>query len=755
MQKRVFEGVVVLGLLAILGIGTLHASANPAVLAVCALIALVYLYGGIELLRFRRATASLDTATRALTAPPEDLDAWLQGLDASLRSAVRLRIAGERVALPAPMLPAYLSGVLVLLGMLGTLLGMMMTLRGTGLALETAVDLQAIRDSLAAPVKGLGHAFGTSIAGISGSAALGVLTALCKRERLAVARALDTAIAGPMRGFGRAQREDAVWQQLQAQGMQLPALVAQLQTLAETLDQRDATAREHQQALQQALLNGSEAMQAQQLARQEAFLSRSEAAQLQLANAVQGALVAGIAQAGQAAQALLQPVVEATLGGIAQSARSLHGEVAQALQGQARETGTALQAATASIAQLWTQALAEQRQTGVAMLGDANHAMTQMLAQQEARGRALAETVAAQLQQHIDANAAAWAQALERQQRMQADFTANQQAQLAMQATEQAQAQARQQAALAALIDQQQVAHARQAAEQQAAQGQWVDAFAQQAQHVLAGIERNQQAAQLALQASEAQRQELWREAATALTERLGQQWLAISDASAQRQQQMCDVLQHNAEAIAAQGRQQVEATLAEVRTLLQAASAAPRAAADVIGELRQSLSDSLQRDATMLAERNQLLGTFGTLLETLNHAAGGQQAAIDALVSRAGSLLAQSAERIDTRFNADAERLEAAATRTATGALEIAGIGDAFASAVDAFAASNAQLVERLARLEGALEQSMARSDEQLAYYVAQAREVVDLSLLSQRQIVDDLRRLGESRAGNALESA
>jgi len=36
-----------------------------------------------------------------------------------------------------------------------------------------------------------------------------------------------------------------------------------------------------------------------------------------------------------------------------------------------------------------------------------------------------------------------------------------------------------------------------------------------------------------------------------------------------------------------------------------------------------------------------------------------------------------------------------------------------------------------------------MARSDEQLAYYVAQAREIVDLTLGSQKQLVEDLQRL------------
>jgi hypothetical protein len=57
------------------------------------------------------------------------------------------------VALPGPALTPYLAGLLVLLGMLGTFLGMVVTLKGTGLALENATDVEAIRASLAAPVR--------------------------------------------------------------------------------------------------------------------------------------------------------------------------------------------------------------------------------------------------------------------------------------------------------------------------------------------------------------------------------------------------------------------------------------------------------------------------------------------------------------------------------------------------------------------------------------------------------------------------
>jgi alpha-glucosidase (family GH31 glycosyl hydrolase) len=40
-------------------------------------------------------------------------------------------------------------------------------------------------------------------------------------------------------------------------------------------------------------------------------------------------------------------------------------------------------------------------------------------------------------------------------------------------------------------------------------------------------------------------------------------------------------------------------------------------------------------------------------------------------------------------------------------------------------------------------MDKSTLRSDEQLAYYVAQAREVIDLSVMSQKEVVEELRQL------------
>ena len=191
--------VFFVGLAAVCWIGAGYVGSNPLGLAVTVLIGACYLAGALELYRYGQATSTLEHAVADLSAAPPSLGDWLSRLHPSLRNAARLRIEGERVALPGPSLTPYLVGLLVLLGMLGTLLGMMATLRGTGMALESATDLQAIRGSLAAPVKGLGFAFGTSIAGVATSAMLGLLSALCKRERLQSVQLLDVKIATTLR----------------------------------------------------------------------------------------------------------------------------------------------------------------------------------------------------------------------------------------------------------------------------------------------------------------------------------------------------------------------------------------------------------------------------------------------------------------------------------------------------------------------------------------------------------------------------
>ena len=90
-----------------------------------------------------------------------------------------------------PQASPYLVGLLVMLGLLGTFVGMVETLMGTVTALQSSHDLSAMRDDLAAPIMGLGFAFGTSVAGVSASACLGLIATLSRRERASVARKIE------------------------------------------------------------------------------------------------------------------------------------------------------------------------------------------------------------------------------------------------------------------------------------------------------------------------------------------------------------------------------------------------------------------------------------------------------------------------------------------------------------------------------------------------------------------------------------
>ena len=129
--------------------------AHALALTMTPLIGTVHVFGALELLRFHQATRTLAQAVAAI---PEHLNSPATGctLHPSLQNVVRLRVEGERIGLPGPALTPYLVGLLVMLGMLGTFLGMVVTLNGAVMALETTTDLQTIR---AAGSAGQGLAF--------------------------------------------------------------------------------------------------------------------------------------------------------------------------------------------------------------------------------------------------------------------------------------------------------------------------------------------------------------------------------------------------------------------------------------------------------------------------------------------------------------------------------------------------------------------------------------------------------------------
>ncbi|CAK0300064.1 Methyl-accepting chemotaxis protein [Burkholderia pseudomallei] len=280
-------------------------------------------------------------------------------------------------------------------------------------------------------------------------------------------------------------------------------------------------------------------------------------------------------------------------------------------------------------------------------------------------------------------------------------------------------------------------------------------AFEQHTAALLRAMSESHSALQATLESRDEQRLATWTDSLGSIAAKLGAEWAQTSAQAANRQQAIYDALAHTARDLSAHTQAHASATIAEISRLVQAASEAPRVAAEVVAELRQKLSDSMVRDTAMLEERNRMLATLETLLDAVNHASSEQRAAVDALVATSSALLQRVGTQFTDEIGTQTDRLGGVAAQITGSAVEIASLGDALGAAVQSFGESNDKLVAHLQRIEAALDKSLARSDEQLAYYVAQAREVIDLSMMSQKQIIEELQRVGGERASAGAAAA
>jgi len=687
--KRSFAVAFTIGLLTVAWVATgFLLSASWIALAMTLAIGAGYLVGANELRQYRAATAGLAQALEQIPQPLDRLGDWLERVPAGLRSAVRLRVEGERGALPGPALTPYLVGLLVMLGMLGTFLGLVVTFKGAVFALEASTDLQAVRAALAEPIKGLGLSFGASVAGVAASAMLGLMSAFCRRERLEAARQLEGRIATDLRAFSLAYQRQEAFRALQDQAGALPEVAARLDALMERIERRG-------QQLDEQLLQRQAQLQ------QEVSQAYGRLAQ-DVGIALKDSLVAATRAAGES----IQPVVERAMAQVAQDTRGLHERLGTSAQAQvdtlsqrfatqlatvqehlARSQAThadgeqqRLQAWTASLQSLATDLQAQWRQ-----------AADQAIAQQRAITEALAQS-AQEVREAVATSVQQVSQSVERS---------------ALQVAEHASAQAGR-----ALDDVSQLLArsedlVRSRVESEA---RWADEHAQRM----------------------AQMTDLWRTELGALREEESRRGQAAVDRLGELQ---AAVGQHLATLGTA-----LEAPLSR---LLATASEVPQAAASIIARLREEMSQFAERDNLALQERTRLMTQLGTLLESVNQAAGEQRAAIEALVGSASRVLDQAGAQFAQALQAQAGQSADAAAQVGASAVELASLAEAFGHSVQGFQAGNDKLVASLQGIEASINRSTARSDEQLAYYVAQAREVIDLSIASQQGLVDHLRQL------------
>lgn len=783
-NKRFFMVAFVLGLAAVAWVGAGFFGTSWLALAMTLVIAGVYVAGAWELKQFRTATATLAQALAKLDAAPHNLGDWLAGLHPALQNAVRSRVEGERVALPGPALTPYLVGLLVMLGMLGTFLGMVVTFKGAVFALEGSTDLQAIRSALAAPIKGLGLAFGTSVVGVATSAMLGLMSAISRRERLDVVRRLDASINTVLRPFSLVHQRQETFKALQQQAHALPEVVDKLQSMMDRMEQR------------------GQLLDTQLLEQQANFHRDVGVAYTGLADTVGTSLKDSLTASAKIAGESLQPVVEAAMAEMAAESQRMHTRLSEVVQVQvlAQVEGLSAQfgATARTVSDTWTAALQNHTRTSDAQAQGLDRALASFtdtfaersgallatvssnLTQSQA-DQALAEqqrlatwtqsfdTMAAGLQgewQRVGAEAFAQHQAVcQTLEKTASDITAHsgQHTHQALEAMATFVAQAEELGRVRAETE------TRWLAQHDERMAQVVDVWRTALEKTASDItERSSEHAGQTLGAMEklmAQSEDLGRVRTETEARWLAQQedhmqkvasvWRtelgALRAEEDVRGQAAVDRLGALQAALALQLATLGTALEEPMTRLVKITAEVPQAAAEVIAQLRQEMTRLTERDNIALEERTGLVEKISTLLQTIDHAADEQRAAMTSLVESTSGMLTQASGQFTQMLDAQSGKAADVAAHVSSSAVELASLGESFQHSVQLFNASNEKLMDNLQRIESTVSQSMARSDEQLAYYVAQAREVIDLSITSQQGIVEDLRQLHQQRAAQA----
>jgi hypothetical protein len=710
MNRNVFLSTFLLGATAVVWVAFGFFGANHLALLMTLVIGAVYGFGALELHRFRQVTSTLVTALSAIPDHLVSLDTWLSSIHPSVQNPVRLRIEGERVGLPGPAMTPYLVGLLVMLGMLGTFLGMVVTLNGAVFALEGTTDLQAIRSAFAAPIKGLGLSFGTSVAGVAASAMLGLMSAISRRERMVAAQMLDTKIGTVLRSFSLTYQRQETFKALQLQSQALPAVVGQLQSMMTKMESMS-------QQLNERLLHN-----------QDSFHQEVKVVYTGLAHSVDQSLRSSLTQSAHAASESIRPVVVAAMAGISNEARLQHERMVETTQVQLDALAARLGATASTVTDAWTSAVNHQDRTSadlVTRLGGALDALGETF---EKRSAALLTAIQ---ESYIT---------------LQADQAAHERQQLDVWMTSL-------EAMLASLkLDWQQTGADTLALQQQICSTLTRTTLEITEQSKTSSHTTLDEISRLLACSEELARSRITAEAGwtTQHGERMDQlvsmlrtELGALREEESLRGKAAVERLSELQTTVTGHLTTLGTALEAPITRLIHTASEAPRAAAEVIGNLRQEISNSVARDNELLEERSRIMGTLSSLLDAINHASVEQRAVIDALVASSAVALGHAGSQFAEKVDAEAVKLSDIAANVTSSAVEVSTLSETLSFAMRSFNEANEKLIANLQRIEGALDKSMARSDDQLAYYVAQAREIIDLSIMSQKEIVDEMRQL------------
>ncbi len=666
VTRLLFHTALLLGAAAVVWISAAFVDTNVLALSVTLVIGGVYGIGVIELLQFRLATSTLSRALAPLQEKVPALDEWLDTLHSSLRISVRLRIEGSRGGLPSPILTPYLVGLLVMLGLLGTFVGMVVTLKGAVSALEGATEIQAIRMGLAAPIRGLGLAFGTSVAGVATSAMLGLMSTLSRRDRILATRHLDTKMATVFPHFSLAYDQRETFRALQLQTRAIPEVAEKLTTVADKLDR----------------------LGDRLIANQELFHTSAKTIYAELAAAVnkthQENLIESVRLAGDHIKPLLQDAMTA----ITAETQHVHGLLTLSTKENLEELSRLFVVTSEEVTKSWKAGVEAHALSNGALIERMGTSLEAFKEQFEH----MAESMLTSLNQKT-------------------------------------------------LSQQQEIADSLKATIHELTGNTLANTT--RMHHEVTGLLKSSEDLIRTRMETEATWIASHSERVDTITTAMRNELGALRDDEDRRGQAAVERLATLESTLASHLTRIGKELEDPMKRLIQTASEVPRAAAEVIGQLRQEASKSVERDNRLLEEHRGILSELDTLSHSLASTSNQQHEAIEQLVDSSKRMLEEVARRFTEHMGSEASNFSKIAESFAVSAVEMASLGDTFGAAVTVFNTSNGNLIENLARIEESLDKATSRSDEQLGYYVAQARGIIDHCMLSQKEIFEELRQL------------
>lgn len=777
MNKVLFGLAFILGAIAVVGMSWVFVGNDSLALLITLVIGVVYTIGTVELLRFQKATRSLFEGLKSIPDfhTPDGEDAfptWLSALHSSLRNSVQLRIEGERMGLPAPIITPYLVGLLVMLGLLGTFVGMVDTLQGAVTALQGTTELEAIRAGLAAPINGLGLAFGTSVAGVAASAMLGLMSTLSRRERIVATRDLDACISSEFKGFSLVHNRQETYKALQAQAKALPAVAEQLESMANKLASMGDKLGEQ--------LNQKQDRFHHQVETQYEGLAKSVSETLvNSLNTVQQSLSESGRLAGESIRPVIEDSMQSLVSKVLENTQEHNARFAKLSAEHLSTLDNHFASTATKVSEAWQSAIDSQEshnqdtvvkleaalvaysesfeQKTAAMLDQLNSDIVRReselqdqdqtrLALWQSSMTGLGDKTAQVLQQGSDAFAEQLQKVLvgqqEATQQVAEDFSAMTSSLASMSEGISRDWQGRADQVLKRQQDLTELLSDTQLTLDQQTKAHSVK--------VLDEMERLFSSSDKLLVARQ-ENEDKWIEAFNArmdtLSQNIHQELASLRDEEANRSEQASGHMAALQGVFAKQLGELTETLEQPMARLIATASETPKAAAEVISKLKDEISKNMARDNELLSERQRIMSELDGLSSSLSQSSEHQRDAVASLVETSGEMLEKISTRFDEHIDTEVNKLSEIIVEAAASTTDIASLGEAFGDACRVFSQSNQHLSESLQGIESALAQSSERSNEQLAYYVAQARDVIDHSVMSQKSLFEELRELSEKQ--------